>query len=186
MNSTFSLFALDDAALRTTRLLTLLCCLALLGACAKEPPPRSIREFIENPMLLEAAMVRCAQDRAQSKYDAECVNARQAVASIEAKEEARRAEEREARSEAKRRALRQAQEAAAEARRRALEAEERRRNEEYIAQFGESPPVESDEQDALGEGNAPIAVLPDSEDDAVSGSGSDSGQPQPAGDEGTD
>lgn len=131
-------------------------------------------------------MVRCAQDRAQSKYDAECVNARQAAASIEAKEEARRAEEREARSEAKRRALRQAQEAAAEARRRALEAEERRRNADYIAQFGEPPPIESDEEDTLADGNLPMAVLPDGDDGTDPGTDPAGEQPQSADDEGTD
>lgn len=186
MNPLFSVFAGDDDALGMTRLLTVLCCVTLLGACAKEPPPRSVREFIDNPLLLEAAVVRCAQDRAQSKYDAECVNARQAAASIQAKEEARRAEELEARSEAKRRALRQTQEAAAEARRRALEAEERSRNEEYIAQFGEPPPVETDQKDALVEGNLPIAVIPDSEDETSSETDDAGEQPQPGVDEGTD
>ena len=112
--------------------------------------------------------MRCAEDRSESRYDQECVNARQAAASIEAKEEARRAAELEARSEAKRRALRQTQEAAAEARRRAREAEERRKNEDYIAQFGEPPPVDSGEDDALVEGNIPTVVIPaDESDDAA-------------------
>jgi hypothetical protein len=137
------------------RLLLLLFSAALLGACAKEPPPRSVNEFIDNPMLLEAAIVRCAQDRTQSRYDLECVNARQAAASIQAKEEARRAAELEA-----------TQEAAAEARRRALEAEERRRNEDYIAQFGEPPPVESGEDESLVEGNVPTVVIPADGDSA--------------------
>lgn len=167
-----------------SRLLTALCCVALLGACVKEPPPRSVRQFIENPLLLEAAMVRCAQDRAQSKYDAECVNARQAAASIQAKEEARRAEALEARSEAKRRALRQTQEAAAEARRRALEAEERRRNEEYIAQFGEPPPADSDDSDPLVEGNLPIAVIPDGDEADSTGADTAAEGSVPAGDKG--
>ncbi len=135
---------------------------AALCSCAREPAPRSVGEFIDNPMLLEAAMVRCAQDRAQSRYDAECVNARQAAASIAAKEAARRAAELEAQSEAKRRALRQAQEAAAEARRRAREAEQRRKEEEYLAQFGESPAAE--QEDAPVDGNVPIVVIPEPDD----------------------
>lgn len=136
-------------------------------------------------MLLEAAMVRCAEDRVSSKYDIECVNARQAAASIQAKEEAARAEELEARSEAKRRAVRQAQEAAAEAQRRALEEEERRKNEEYIAQFGEPPPVQTDEQDPLEQGNLPVAVIPDAEEEAAT-SGDDAEASQADDDEGTD
>ena len=170
------------------RLLALLCCVAFLGACSKESEPRTVNQFIDNPLLLEAAMVRCAQDRVQSKYDPECVNARQAAQIVQAREEASRAEELEARSAAKRRALRQAQEAAAEARRRALEAEERRKNEEYIAQFGEPPPVESDEQDPLQEGNLPVAVIPDPDNDAESATdGTQAGEPSPTGnDDGTD
>lgn len=152
--------ATGDSVQDMIRPLILLLFAALLGACAKEPQPRSVNEFIENPMLLEAAIVRCAQDRTESKYDLECLNARQAAASIQAKEEARRAEELEARSEAKRRALRQTQEAAAVAKRRAQEAEERRKNEDYISQFGELPPVDSGEDDSLVEGNVPTVVIP--------------------------
>lgn len=137
-----------------------------LCSCAEEPPPRSVGEFMDNPLLLEAAMVRCAQDRAQSRYEAECVNARQAAATIAAREAAQRTAEMEARSEAKRRALRQAQEAAAEARRRAIEAEQRRKDEEYLAQFGEAPVVDEDEDPA--EGNVPIVVLPESDETAAS------------------
>lgn len=138
---------------------------AALGSCAKEPPPRSVGELIDNPMLLEAAMVRCAQDRARSRYEAECVNARQAALRIEAREAARSTAELEARSEAKRRALRQAQEAAAEARRRSREAEEQRKNEEYLTQFGE--PLAVDDEDAPADGNVPIVVLPDPESAAA-------------------
>ncbi len=124
------------------RLTLLVCGIALLAACAKEPPPRSVSEFLENPILLEAAMVRCSQDRARSKYEAECVNARQAVARIQAKEEAERQKALEAQSERKRKAIRRAQEAAAEARRRAAENERQRREAEYLAQFGVLPPAE--------------------------------------------
>ncbi|MBT8087560.1 MAG: EexN family lipoprotein [Gammaproteobacteria bacterium] len=166
----------------------MLCSVALLGACAKEPPPRSVLQFIDNPMLLEAAMVRCNQDREQSKYDPECVNARQAAQIVQAREEASRAEELEARSAEKRRALRQAQEAAAEARRRALEAEERRKNKEYIEQFGEPPPVDSGEQNPLATGNLPVAVIPDPDDDAENAADeTQAGEPSPTGNEdGTD
>ncbi len=151
------------------RLIVAIAGAAALCSCAKEPPPRSVGEFVDNPMLLEAAMVRCAKDRTQSRYDAECVNARQAAASIAAKEAARRAADLEARSEAKRRALRQAQEAAAEARRRAREAEQRRKDEEYLTQFGE-PPAADQEETPVG-GNVPIAVLPETDGDAAKASG---------------
>lgn len=143
------------------RLIVAISGLVVLCSCAEEPRPRSVGEFVDNPLLLEAAMVRCAQDRAQSRYDAECVNARQAAETIAAREAAQRAAELEARSEAKRRALRQTQEAAAEARRRAIEAEQRRKDEEYLAQFGEAPAAE--QKDAV-ESNVPIVVLPESDE----------------------
>ncbi len=141
-----------------------LCGFALLAACAKEPPPRTVSEFIENPLLLEAAMVRCSQDRSKNRYEAECVNARQAVARIQAKEEAERQAELEASSERKRRALRRAQEAAAEARRRAAEAERQRGEAEYLAQFGVQPPSEEGAAHELPDGNLPTAVAPEAVD----------------------
>ncbi len=114
--------------------------------------------------MLEAAMVRCAEDRQQTRYDAECMNARQAVSQIEAKEEALRRAEFEARSDAKRQALRSAQSAAAEARRRAAEDEKRRREAEYLAQFGvamspDTPPTGGPDLS----GNTPLAVIPENE-----------------------
>lgn len=139
----------------------------MLAGCAKEPPPRSVTEFIDNPILLEAAVVRCSQDRDSSKYDAECVNARQAVARVQAKEEAAAKAALEARSESKRSALRRTQAAAAEARRRAAEAERLRKEAEYLAQFGVAPPDGGETADTLtegeplAEGNLPVAVVPD-------------------------
>lgn len=124
----------------------------------------SVREFLDSPIKLEAAMVRCSADRNRSRYDEECINARAAVAQIEAKEEAARRAEFEARSDSKRQALRRAQEAAAEARRRAAEAERLRREAEYLAQFGvELPPdVPVSDADTVSP-NSPLAVIPDSD-----------------------
>lgn len=147
-----------------------LCGIALLAACAKEPPPRTVTEFVENPLLLEAAMVRCSQDRSKNRYEAECVNARQAVSRIQAKEEAERRAELEASSERKRRALRRTQQAAAEARRRAAEAERQREEAEYLAQFGALPPGEDGTAQALPEGNLPTAVVPEAVDESDPGS----------------
>lgn len=149
-----------------TRHLTLLISAAALAAgCAEEPPPRSVDEFLANPILLEAAMVRCGQDRRQSRYDPECVNARQAVARIQAREEADRAARLEAMSERKRKALRRAQEAAAEARRRATAAEKARQEAEYLAQFGVPMPTDAAEGDSTEpvaplEADSPADVLP--------------------------
>ena len=131
----------------------------LLGACAKEPPPRSVQEFLDNPILLEAALVRCTQNRAESRYDVACINAREAVKIVEAKEERERQEDLEAQSKAKREALRRTQQAAAEARRRAEESRRRREEAEYLAQFGELPP--GTEVVEIEAGNEPLAVIPE-------------------------
>jgi hypothetical protein len=93
--------------------------IALVAGCAEPPQPRSVQEFVDNPIVLEAALVRCSRNRSETRYDAECVNAREANKIIAASEEAERRAEFEAQSERKRQALRRAQEAAAEARRRA-------------------------------------------------------------------
>jgi multidrug efflux pump subunit AcrA (membrane-fusion protein) len=121
-----------------------ICVLSVLVACGEEPPPRSVTEFMDDPILLEATIVRCGQDRAASRYDAECVNARDAVDRLAAAREQARRAELEARSEQKRQALRRAQQAAAEARRRAQEARQRREEAEYYGEFEPLPP--GDEQ----------------------------------------
>ena len=55
----------------------------ILTACAEEPPPPSVDEFLKNPRMLEAAMIRCGQNRSETKYLAECVNARDAINRME-------------------------------------------------------------------------------------------------------
>ena len=122
----------------------------VIAGCGKEPPPPTVSEFVDNPILLEATIVRCRENRGESRYEAECMNAREAANRVEAAQtEARRAEL-EAQSEQKRQALRRAQEAAAEARRRAAEAERRRREAELLGQYetvgegdGAAPPDDS-------------------------------------------
>jgi len=143
----------------------MLCGFALVTGCAEEPRPRSVTDFLENPIVLEAAVVRCAQNRTESRYDAECVNARQAVSIIEAKEERARRDAFEEESDKKREALRRTQQAAAEARRRATEAERLRKEAEYLAQFGELPPP-PDGENTVDEAaaNAPTMVIPEADE----------------------
>ena len=143
------------------RLTLLIIGFTIVCGCAKEQPPRSVNEFLENPIMLEAAMVRCARDRAATRYDPECINAREAVGRIEAKEEAVRKVDLDARSESKRRALRRAQGAAAESRRRSAVAAREREEAEYLAQFGVLPPVEGGAGETEISGNTPTAVLPE-------------------------
>ena len=140
--------------------LVLMCGSLLLGACSEEPQPRSVREFMDNPQFLEAAVVRCSANRTESRYDAECVNARQAVTLIEAREDRARRDRLEAESESKRAALRRTQRAAAAARREAAERAKRREEEAYLAQFGETLPPEPASDTLELEANTPGAVIP--------------------------
>ena len=152
---------------------------ALVSACSEPPPPRSVQEFLDNPIVLEAALVRCGQNRTETRYDAECVNARQANRVVMAEEEAKRREAFEAQSERKREALRRAQEAAAEARRRAQEQRRLREEAEYLAQFGETPPEQGGTRSTNSHpGNEPGAVLPEpAEEPDTSGGYSEPLQP---------
>jgi membrane-bound lytic murein transglycosylase len=144
----------------TLRVTILIGGIALVAGCAEPPPPRSVQEFLDNPLSLEAALVRCSRNRSETRYDAECVNAREANKLIAAREEAARRAEFETQSERKRQALRRAQEAAAEARRRAAEAARRREEAAYLAQFGQLPPDSNQQTEQPDSGNLPIAVIP--------------------------
>lgn len=162
---------LDRLRPMTRHLTLLLCGFLMVAGCAEEPQPRSVSEFLDNPMLLEAAMVRCSQDRSKTRYDAECVNVRQAVDRIQAKEEAAARAAFEARSESKRNALRRTQAAAAEARRRAADVQRQREEAEYLAQFGVLPPGDTTTvtEEPLAEGNLPTATIPEATDMAAPG-----------------
>lgn len=115
-------------------------------------------------------MVRCGQNRAELKYEAECVNARDAVNRLDVRAQQAKREELEAQSERKRQALRRTQQAAAEARRRALEAQKRREEAEYLGVFdgvtpngtglAENPEITTDEGHGP-EGNMPgVEIAP--------------------------
>lgn len=124
----------------------------LAAACAPEPPPPTVRDFLDDERLLEAAMVRCTANRADLHYTPECVNARQAVDRLAAREEQERRAAAEKESERKREALRRAREAAEAARARAEEAERLRREAEYLSNFGD---VEVVEEPAGGDNATP-------------------------------
>lgn len=148
--------------------------ISLLAACEKERPPRSVDEFVANPIMLEAAMVRCAENRDATRYDAECVAARQASQLIEARDDAARRAEQESRSELKRQAFRRTQEAAAQARERAAEADRMRKEAEYLAQFGVAPPrADQVPNDEALSGNTPVAVIPSSTSEPAATSNGD-------------
>ena len=146
------------------RLTIIMSVLGLLAACSREPPPRPLSDFMEDPILLEATMVRCAQNRSQTKYLADCVNAREAANRMAVVEDEARRKELDAQSERKRQSLRRTQQAAAEARRRRAEAQRLREEAEYLAQFESSPlgptgPVDRADGSGGLSGNEPGAVI---------------------------
>ncbi len=114
----------------------------LLSACSDEQPVHSVDDLMRNEVLLEATLVRCTQNRAQMRYEPECVNVREAVKLIEVQEEKARREQLEAQSKRKREALRRTQQAVAEARRRASERERMIETGGVIVEFEETPPAE--------------------------------------------
>lgn len=110
----------------------------LLGACAPDVPPRSVNDFLEDEIGLEATLARCNENRGQSRSDTECKNAREANKRISAQKEQERQIAMERESQRKLDSIRRRNEAAAEARRFAEQDAERREQEEYEAQFGAS------------------------------------------------
>lgn len=110
-------------------------------------------------------MVRCSQNRAESRYVVECINARDAVNRMEAAQDKIRREELEKQSERKRQALRRTQQAAAEARRRTLEAQQLREEQEYLGIFDESNTgsaetgIASPEPNTNTSSNAPVSII---------------------------
>lgn len=91
----------------------------LSAACAPQPEPRSVLDFMEDGLARDGVLTRCSRDRAAAANDRECINARRAAAMIAIEAERTRAAELEKASEAARLALRER-----EARRAALEQEQ--------------------------------------------------------------
>ena len=116
--------------------------LGLLAGC-EEPRPTPVTEFMEDPIAMEATIIRCNSDREGRRYDQECVNAREAVRITEAIEHRARREALEEQSERKLQALRKARDAADAALRRAEQERKRLEEEEYLRQFEDPAEDES-------------------------------------------
>lgn len=160
--------------------------LGLVAGCAKEAPRRTVADFMEDPILLEATMVRCSLNRPKTKYEADCVVAREAANRLAAREDEARRKTREAESERKRLEYRRTQEAAAEARRRAAEAQRLREEAEYLAQFavlpedgtGAAPAPSQDDADTTR--NDPAATVQPADSPAAAGETESPAEPQAA------
>jgi hypothetical protein len=68
----------------------------MLVACAPQPEPRTVTDFMDDGFAREGVLTRCDQNREQTLGDEECVNARRAAAALALQAERARAAELEA------------------------------------------------------------------------------------------
>jgi hypothetical protein len=89
---------------------------AALAACAPQPEPRTVLDFMDDGFAREGVLTRCNQNRDVTSADEECANARRAAAALALEAERARAPGLEQSSESKLLAVREseAREAAAE------------------------------------------------------------------------
>jgi len=80
---------------------------AALAACAPDPEPRTVSDFMDDGLAREGVLARCNRDREETLTDEECANARRATAAIALRAERDRAPALEQESEAKLLALRE-------------------------------------------------------------------------------
>jgi len=94
MTASFKLARRRRAAFATAGLLCLLC------GC-EEPQPISFAEFMDDEFARDGTLIRCNENRAATRDDLECANARRAAAAIALREERARREALELESERK-------------------------------------------------------------------------------------
>ena len=70
---------------------------AVLAACAPQPEPRTVIDFMDDGLAREGVLTRCNQNREETLTDEECANARRAAATIALEAERARAPELEQR-----------------------------------------------------------------------------------------
>lgn len=115
--------------------------LGSLAGCGEEPLPPSVAELIENPVLLDATMVRCLEQHERTSYAPECINAREAAEQLAVVGENARQEDLEAQSARKREALRHAQELADAANQQAVRRAKEREAAEYLGLLLPAPAI---------------------------------------------
>jgi hypothetical protein len=106
-----------------------------VAACAPEPEPRSVLDFMEDGLAREGVLTRCNQDRDATLDEVECANARRAAAAVALARDAERSADLERESERKLVALRERAEQAAVAEREAAAAMRAAAEAAYEAQW---------------------------------------------------
>jgi len=79
---------------------------ATVAACAPQPAPRSVLDFMEDGLARDGALARCNQNRDATLSDGECANARRAATTLTVEAERVRAAEFDRESERKLAAMR--------------------------------------------------------------------------------
>lgn len=138
------------------------------AGCSERPPARSVADFMDDSIGLEATLARCNSERGKLRDDPECINARDANNRLAAAEKKERQRQLELESQRKRDAIRRRSEAAAQAQREAEEAAQRREELLYEQQFQAVPSEDGSELD----GEAPSSV-----DTGEADTGSAAGEP---------
>ncbi|HEX2139214.1 MAG TPA: EexN family lipoprotein [Woeseiaceae bacterium] len=115
--------------------------LGSLAGCGEEPPPPSVADLVENPVLLDATMVRCLEQHEGTRYAPECISAREAAERLAAVAEKASREELEAQSARKKEALRRAQQAADAANQQAAQLAKEREAAEYLGLLLPAPAI---------------------------------------------
>jgi hypothetical protein len=72
-----------------------------MAACAPQPQPRTVLDFMDDGLAREGVLTRCNENREETLTDAECANARRAAATLALEAERARAPQLEHESEAK-------------------------------------------------------------------------------------
>lgn len=135
----------------------------MLVACAPQPEPRTISDFMEDGLAREGVLTRCNQDRDATLSDEECVNARRAAAAVALQAERARAPQLDEQSEAKLVALREREDRQAAADADATAAAAAAAEAAYEANFRAPPSsspsfdVYADGADALGRRSLEVA-----------------------------
>lgn len=74
-----------------------------LSACSKPPvPARTAAELVDDPALLQGILLRCQEHPRAASRDTECINARKALETVAAAQDAQAAERRRAEFERQR------------------------------------------------------------------------------------
>ena len=79
---------------------------AAVAACAPQPEPRSVLDFMEDGLARDGVLTRCNRNRDSTLDDVECANARRAAATLAIEAERARAGDLERQSERKLAAVR--------------------------------------------------------------------------------